>query len=489
MKLMHVGVVIIAVLLLGTTSRALAEGDAEKNVTEINQALQVQEQTISELSSRIRELEGDSESSSAAPAAGPVPEAGESGEAPSPMEQVEAEEAFRYGRQARVTFRNSFDDMQGPAARASDYTLNPEHRGFITIPRTAYMVKFSARPRLDMLANSANAGSEFRFVPAKFPVNGQPGYEGGWRFNANANGSQLRMDVQAPSVTGNFRFYYQNDFFGSDEKHMNYRLQHLYGQFHGVVGGFTYGVFEDPDAWPDTVDYEAPNAVVFARRALVQYKKKLTDDWQLTLSAENPDSYVDTTTDLDAVPRNRAPDTGFNVRWTPGKLGHMQFSSIFRSIGVDGDTFDNDDVFGWGLNLSGSLNVTSNDSLQFWFVYGQGVGGMGNDASFVDGDAAFDAAGNLVALEYWSTLAALTHHWTPRWRSTATYGYVNLENTDGQDPTTFHLSHYASANLMYQIFKRFSIGLEGLYGFKEVKSGADSSVYRIQLGLAFSFFD
>jgi hypothetical protein len=167
----------------------------------------------------------------------------------------------------------------------------------------------------------------------------------------------------------------------------------------------------------------------------------------------------------------------------------MQFSSIFRSIGVDGDTFDNDDVFGWGVNLAGSLKLTSKDSLQFWFVYGQGVGGMGNDTSFVDSDAAFDANGSLVALEYWSTMAAITHRWTPRWRSTATYGYVNLENTEMQLDTAFRLSHYASANLMYQIFKRLNIGLEGLYGYKEVRSGADSSVYRIQLGLAFSIFD
>ena len=183
--------------------------------------------------------------------------------------------------------------------------------------------------------------------------------------------------------------------------------------------------------------------------------------------------------------RNRRSQT----RWTPGVLGHMQFSTIFRSIGINGDTVPDQDVFGWGVNLAGSLNVTDSDAVQFWFVYGNGVGGMGNDTSFLDSDAALNAAGRLVALRYGSAMGAITHRWTPRWRSTATYGYVNLENTAEQDDNAYHLSHYASANLVYQVFKRLSVGLEGLYGYKKVKDGRSTDIYRIQLGVAYSIFD
>ena len=93
----------------------------------------------------------------------------------------------------------------------------------------------------------------------------------------NANATQLRLDVRAPELGGNFRFYYQNDFFGSgsDTGDMKYRVQHLYGQFYGFKAGFTYGVWEDPDSWPDTVDYEGPNAVIFSRRPVAQYTYRL----------------------------------------------------------------------------------------------------------------------------------------------------------------------------------------------------------------------
>jgi hypothetical protein len=44
-------------------------------------------------------------------------------------------------------------------------------------------------------------------------------------------------------------------------------------------------------------------------------------------------------------------------------------------------------------------------------------------------------------------------------------------------------------NLVWQIRKRLSLGLEGLYGHKEEKSGADGDVFRIQVGVLYSLFD
>ena len=104
----------------------------------------------------------------------------------------------------------------------------------------------------------------------------------------NANATQLRLDVRAPEHGGDFRFYYQNDFFGSgsDTGDMKYRVQHIYGQFYGFKAGFTYGVLEDPDSWPDTVDYEGPNAVIFSRRPVAQYTVAWNDNWNTTFGVE-----------------------------------------------------------------------------------------------------------------------------------------------------------------------------------------------------------
>lgn len=484
------GAVAIVAALACLAGAATAQQASREEVEALKRALEEQQKAVEALKARLEAMEA--KEAEAAPAAEPpvAAPAIDPGVPRSPIEDVEAEASKRHVERARERYRGNFEDRQEAAARAGDYTLDPTFRGFIPVPNTAFMIKFNPRPRLDMTYDSDNAGSDMRFVPGLIPVEGERGYGGGGRFNANGNGSQMRVDVQAPNVPGNLRFFYQNDFFGSDDSNFRYRLQHFYGQFYGVVAGYTYGVFEDPDAWPDTVDYEGPNAVIFARRPLVHYKRMVAEDWQLTLAVEDPDVYVDLTGDDEATRRARMPDLGFNVRWVPKDIGHVQFSTIFRSIGVDnGMVARSQDVLGWGVNLAGSLNVSDSDTIQFWTVYGAGVGGMGNDSSFFNSDAALRANGDLVALDYFSGLLAYSHNWTPRWRSTATYGYVKLQNTELQLDTAYDQTHYASLNLVYKLFKRMSIGVEGLYGNNQVRSGADADVFRLHVGLLYALFD
>jgi DcaP outer membrane protein len=283
---------------------------------------------------------------------------------------------------------------------------------------------------------------------------------------------------------------------------MKYRVQHIYGQFYGFKAGFTYGVFEDPDSWPDTVDYEGPNAVIFSRRPVAQYTHSWSDNWNTTFGVENPDIYVD----LDSGPNamlggstlTRMPDLGFNTRYEKAGFGHVQFSTLFRSLGAQDAMGNEQYVFGWGVNLSAGIDLTKNDTLQLLGVYGKGVGGQGNDAGFLESDAAYTATGELEALPYWSVMAGLTHRWSEQFRSTITYGYVNLDSLPSQKATYgnmnlgefYHTSHYASANLIWQLRKRLSIGLEGLYGIQEARNGVDSgNHWRVQMGMVYSLFD
>jgi len=304
----------------------------------------------------------------------------------------------------------------------------------------------------------------------------------------NAKGSQLSLDVRAPELPGSPRFYYQNDFFGSGGGELPFRVRQLYGQIYNVVLGQTFSVFEDPDAWPDTVDYEGPNSAIFARRPLVRYMLPLNKKWQLNFGLEKPGSEVDTSIDPDAQQVNHAPDGGLNVRWEDSKYGHVQLGAIFRDIGVKGPVVGNQNTFGWGVNLSSSLNVFDRDSVQTQLTYGEGLFRYFND-DFQNNDAAFDSSGNLKAIPAFGAMIGYTHKWTDYFRSTVSYGYVHLDNQFSQEPNAYHQTHYASMNLVWQATKRLSIGLEGLYGHKEEKSGADGDAFRIQIGALYHIFD
>lgn len=393
------------------------------------------------------------------------------------------------GRASQVGQRPAFNDQQEAAPRPNDLTLDPKYRGFIPIPNTPVLIKFNAKPHLDFTDDpGGNTGNPDRFVTAQIPIEGDFFKNGGNQFNVNAKGSQLSIDVRAPEVDGNPRFYFQNDFFGSGGNEYNFRVRQLYGEIYNFVIGQTFSVFEDPDAWPDTVDYEGPNSAIFARRPLVKYQVPLNDHWQLDLGVEQPGSEVDTSIDGDARSVDHAPDGGFNVRWQDKKIGHVQLGAIFRDIGVKGPIVGDQSAFGWGLNLSTSLNLSENDSVQGQVTYGEGLFRYFND-DFVNNDAAFDKNGNLSPIPAFGALVGYTHKWNDTFRSTASYGYVQLDNEFSQGPDAYHMTHYGSLNLVWQMRKRLSIGFEALYGKKEQKDGTDGDAFRLQIGILYSLFD
>jgi hypothetical protein len=401
------------------------------------------------------------------------------------------QDQLRRGPQSPIRDRDGLYDRQVAAARLDDLTLDPDYRGFIVVPNTGMIMRFNAKPRLDANWDNRNAGNGDRFVPALIPVRGEPNYGGGSQFSLNSNGTQLSIDVRAPHSPGNFRFYYQNDFYNEIDKDMKYRLQHAYGQYYNIVAGFTYSVFEDPDIWPDTVDYEDINSVIFARRPVMQYKVGLAEAWQLTLGVENPDIFVDqppAPAAQDVTRVTRRPDLGFNVRWEDEKWGHSQFSAMLRSIGANGTSVGAQSDDGWGVNWSIGLNVTEGDTVQFLAVYGEGIGGMGNDTSFLNSDGGYTASGQLEALGYYSLLFGFTHHWNDAWRSTATFGYAELDNSSGQSPTFYHNSTYASLNTIYSVGPRLSVGGEVLYGHNERFNGQEGEATRVVISMVYSIF-
>src|SRR5262245_58442500 len=143
-------------------------------------------------------------------------------------------------------------------------------------------------------------------------------------------------------MDGSPRFYYQNDFFGSGSNEFNYRVQQLFGEIYDVTVGQTFSPFEDPDIWPDTVDYEGPNSMLFARFPLVRYKLGLGDYWALNGGLSQADTQVSDANDPTVTGVNHAPDFAFNVRGENADLGHVQFSTVFRDLGAESTTFGDD---------------------------------------------------------------------------------------------------------------------------------------------------
>jgi hypothetical protein len=486
--------IVIAVLALAAFIPARAQAPATE-IEQLKATMQAMQKTMDEMQRKIAELE-KAQTAAPAPATVAAAPAKTNEKAPLPDDPANiffVNPSVRVGKASPVTNREALNDQQEAASRPQDYTLDPNYKGFIPVPNTQVLIKLNAKPHVDMTYDNMNPGNQNRFVPALFPLEGTPEHGGDGEFHMNANATQIRVDVRAPEYDdGSFRFYYQNDFFGSgsDKGDMKYRVQHLYGQLRGFKAGFTYGVWEDPDSWPDTVDYEGPNAVIFSRRPVAQYTVS-SGDWNTTFGIEKADIYVDTASGPNAGGSQitRMPDFGFNTRYEKAGVGHLQLSATVRDLGARDATGREQHVLGWGFNASTVLKLTDAVTFQLLGVIGDGVGGMGNDTSFLNSDAAYNSGGELEALPYWSIHVATTLHWNKTTRSTLTYGYVNLDNTNGQAMTFYHNSTYASANVIWQLRPQWSVGAELLYGMMEARNGVESGDhYRFQLGMVYSIF-
>jgi len=400
------------------------------------------------------------------------------------------------GQEADIRKRKAFQDRQSAAPRLDHHTLNPQYRGFIPIPNTRAMIRFNARPRVDATWDDGQ-GDKNRFVIAKIPVRGESNYDGKTQFNINSKATNLMAEVVAPDVPGNPRFYYQNDFFGSGDNEYEFRVQHMYGQIYNLVAGQTFSIFEDPDVWPDTVDYEGPNSMIWSRRPLIHYQAGLCEHTKLTFGIEQPNSDVAdgvdaTGTVVDNVDGyQRFPDAGAQIRIQDADVGHIELAVIVREIGGDSPTYGKDEVVGAGANLSGSLQVLGDDVILGQLTYGKGIGRFGNDTSFEKADAAFDSSGHLKALRYFGAMAAFTHNWSSRFRSTVSYGYVRLSNEAGQGAYAYDDTHYASANLVVQPFdevRTVVMGLEVLFGRRKTQDHSTGDLTRVQFGIRYSIF-
>jgi hypothetical protein len=491
-KINKTPVIVTLMLLVGL---GLVVPTHASEMDELKATVQAMQKSMAEMQKKIAVLEQENQkykhqatvSRAAAPVPAPV-EAPAAGAASTETVTIAPAAVTIEGRASQVTQRPAMDNEQEAAPRPNDLTLDPKYRGFIPVPNTPILIKFNAKPRVDFTNDPQNTGNPDRFVTAQIPVEGDFFKGGGNQFNVNSKGSQLSIDVRAPELPGSPRFYYQNDFFGSGGGEFPFRVRQLYGEIYNLVVGQTFSVFEDPDAWPDTVDYEGPNSAIFARRPLARYMLPLNKHWELNFGLEKPASEVDTSIDPDAQQVNHAPDGGLNVRWEDEKYGHVQLGAIFRDIGVKGPVVGNQNTFGWGVNLSTSLNVFERDSMQGQLTYGQGLFRYFND-DFQNNDAAFDSSGNLKAIPAFGAMIGYTHKWNDYLRSTVSYGYVHLDNQFSQEPTAYHQTHYASLNLVWRARKRLNIGFEGLYGHKEEKSGADGDAFRLQLAVMYSIFD
>jgi hypothetical protein len=364
--------------------------------------------------------------------------------------------------------------------------LDPRYPGYFRLPGTRTFLRIGGYFKSDFIYDLKPAGEPEKFVTSTLPVPNLPGVNNS---TVSVRPTRLSLDFLIPTETvDTVRFYLEGDLFGSNAT--TPRMRHAYAQVKNLLIGQSFSNFMDPDSGPDQLDFQGPNGQVSIRNPQLRYTFKVGKKTNLSMSVEkaNSDVSFETKASVPAVPNTPSPDGTIKLRHDM-ESGHVQVSALFRNVAAflpDGRT---DSVFGWGVNFTGSQKLIGKDTVVYQVAYGHGIERYINDSSGLGIDAGVEdgVTPHLKALPILGTYGAYQHFWTPRLRSSAIYGFAQVQNSDLQTGDSFHRSHYTAANLIWNAIGSLNLGVEMLYGWQIEKDGKSGNAPRIMISAKYNF--
>jgi hypothetical protein len=441
------------------------------------------QKTISELKAQIAALQAQ-KAPVAVPPARVVP----------PTETVpvvRAPEEY-YGTETRT--RQSAGENQVGAPRIDNEPLNPELRGYFHLPGTSTYMKFGGFVKTDLFYDVNYAGTYYgAYVPSSFPSTPTPHSPNS---TVSMRPSRFTWETRQGTLdnSGNeVKVYFEFDFLSNYDRN-SIRLRQFYGQYKNFLAGQAWSAFSDPDAFPDTLEFEGPPGMIAARFPQFRYTQPLSKHHSVGVSIEK--SGVDTPFSTQfGVPigTSRFADLIGFYRYE-NNHGHLHTAALFRNVG---GIVPNEQVTdlrrhtgGYGISVSGAWGLpifkrTNKDSVVFQLVFGKGISNYYNDNFGLGTDVGFDANGHLVATPTGSGNVGYTHNWTKILRTSLSYGYLRINSPAADPGTTYHISNYATVNFIVQPTVRLLFGAEYIYGSLERKDGFKWIAPRIQASMTY----
>ena len=259
------------------------------------------------------------------------------------------------------------------------------------------------------------------------------------------------------------------------------RIRQAFITYDGWLFGQAWSNFQNVGALPETLDFVGPaEGTVFARQSQIRYS---TGNW--SFSIENPESTI-TTQGGARVATDDASLPDFTARYAhKADWGELVFTGLARQLTYKKNGVDADET-SFGISASGKVNFGQNN-LKFMLTQGSGLG------RYVGLNVAHGAVLNgdeLDAIDSTSGFIGYQQHWNSQWRSTFLYSFFSADNnTDllaiSGDPTKTSQSY--SANILYSPVKKLTFGVELKHAERELESGADGDMDRLQFSAKYVF--
>lgn len=380
--------------------------------------------------------------------------------------------------------------------------------GSIKIPGTDTSFRVSGQVKgdyiVDLKAPPAGGGGDFAVISTA-PLRGTAAANKKGESRFHAKESRIVLETFTPSPYGLFKTYIEGDFFDENTGQVgpagvegtgnqtSFGIRHAYGELGPFLAGQTWTNFMDITAYGEKVDFTGPAGRTFIRQAQFRYTHAFANGNLFRVAIENPNG--DFNGQADTNIGDDLPDLTANYRIV-GRNWHLQANGLLRQIKHEnrpgtGNTnttpLGSDTTLGYGFGLTGSYRFQNRDRVTFYTVAGDGIGRYleGGDGT---GASLNPTTGQLNKQFGYGGFSTYQHWWTSNLRSNLVYG-ISRFNTNNLAAlnTVNEKIQSAYINLIWSPIKPVDIGVEYLWGQREVKDGRKGDVSRIQVGTRYKF--
>jgi hypothetical protein len=379
------------------------------------------------------------------------------------------------------TLTSSIDSMQVEDIHPQD---SPEERGFLI--RTAdgkSQLRIRGSVRLHGVFDLNGLQNQNLFSVYDIPVGDANTTEP--RFSMSVNQTRIGLEALRWTTLGDVFIRIEGDFYGQSN---NFRLRHAFGQLNSFSGGLTWSTFGDVASIPQTVDLDGPPSSVAERTVQIRYSKSATDDLRWAVSVESPEPDIESPDTIRVEPAFQSfPNIVARVRKF-GDWGHTQLAVIVRSISAKDVEANTDYLAGFGILLSGTMELTPENELFYQVVYGSAISKLIGGLTGRGLDVVYNpTTGKYETITTMGGYISFSHSWKEDLSSNLTIGMINLRNKDFQPDDAFGFSGYGSFNLFWEATAGSRLGVEYSYGRRQDKDGSSGDANRLAFIIYYDF--
>ncbi len=363
------------------------------------------------------------------------------------------------------------------------------------VPGTNTTLDVGGYAKLDLIWNSISAGNNsqanIEYTPSAIPLDPQDsGEEDQIVFNGRE--SRVWIKTSTPTSDGEIKTHLEFDFDTNEGNQLvsnshGARIRHAYGTYNNVLFGRTWSLFMALPSLPETNDFGGPTGDIFIRQAQLRFTWPMENGHSWQLGIENPETFnrqgiAGCASGGLSCDDDEVPDV--IVRYN---TSNWSVAGLFRAFNVE-EAAVNDSDTGFALQFAGSMTFGNGSKFQWQLNGGSGIGRYMSLATHpdvvVNGSQieALDVVGGFAAVQFKTGGPGNA-------RVNVAYGFTSADDpapiaTSG---TITEKTNSLHVNYMWNPSKKIRHGIELLFADREVYSGADGDLTRIQWSSRFLF--